>query len=81
MDPFDDLYGRRCRSYIGWFKADQVVLLGSQLIYLWKRFKLFKKGWIWLKVDNNFTPILEENSLMLMIEFTWKLTHEGCDEI
>ena len=33
MNPFDALYGRRCRSLILWFKMDESSLLGPDLIY------------------------------------------------
>ena len=33
MDPFEALYGRRCRSPIGWFELGEPSLLGPDLIY------------------------------------------------
>ncbi|XP_060170645.1 uncharacterized protein LOC132601579 [Lycium barbarum] len=33
MAPFEALYGRRCRSPIGWFKVGEAELLGPDLIY------------------------------------------------
>ena len=33
MDPYEDLYGRRCRSPIGWFEVGEPSLLGLELIY------------------------------------------------
>ena len=33
MAPFVDLYGRRCRSSIGWFEVGESSLLGPDLIY------------------------------------------------
>ena len=33
MDPFEALYGRRCRSPIGWFEVGETSLLGPNLIY------------------------------------------------
>ena len=32
MDPFEALYGRRCRSPIGWFDAFEVRLWGTDLM-------------------------------------------------
>ena len=33
MAPFEDLYGRRCRSLIGWFEVGEPSLLCPELIY------------------------------------------------
>ena len=33
MDPYEDLYGRRCRSPIGWFEVGEPLLRGPDLIY------------------------------------------------
>ena len=33
MAPYEALYGRRCRSPIGWFKVGEPSLLGPELIY------------------------------------------------
>ena len=33
MDPYATLYGRRCRSPIGWFEVGEPSLLGSNLVY------------------------------------------------
>ncbi|XP_070015658.1 uncharacterized protein [Nicotiana sylvestris] len=33
MAPFEALYGRRCRSPIGWFKVGEVELIGPYLIH------------------------------------------------
>ena len=32
MAPFEALYGRRCRSQVGWFKVGESSLLGPQII-------------------------------------------------
>ena len=32
MAPFEALYGRRCRSPVGWFKVGEVALLGPDLV-------------------------------------------------
>ncbi|XP_020972512.1 uncharacterized protein LOC110269175 [Arachis ipaensis] len=32
MAPFETLYGRRCRSPIGWFEVGEVKLLGPNLV-------------------------------------------------
>ena len=33
MAPYEDLYGRRCRSSIGWFEVGDSSILGIDLIY------------------------------------------------
>ena len=33
MAPYEALYGRRCRSLIGWFEVGEPSLLGPELIY------------------------------------------------
>ncbi|XP_070005476.1 uncharacterized protein [Nicotiana sylvestris] len=33
MAPFEALYGRRCRSPIGWFKVGEVELIGPDHVY------------------------------------------------
>ncbi|XP_075106758.1 uncharacterized protein LOC142179783 [Nicotiana tabacum] len=33
MAPYEDLYGQRCRSPIGWFKVGEAKLLGPNLVY------------------------------------------------
>lgn len=33
MTAFKDLYGRGCRSPIGWFKVSEVSLIGPELVY------------------------------------------------
>ena len=33
MAPYESLYGRRCRSPIGWFELGESSLLGPDLIY------------------------------------------------
>ena len=38
MAPYEALYGRRCRSPIGWFEDGEPSLLGPDLVY-----KTFKK--------------------------------------
>ena len=34
MAPYEALYGRRCRSPIGWFEVGELSLLSSDLIYM-----------------------------------------------
>ena len=34
MAPYEALYGRRCRSSIGWFEVGESSLLGPDLIYI-----------------------------------------------
>ena len=33
MTPFEALYGRRCRSPVGWFKVGESSILGAEIIY------------------------------------------------
>ncbi|WMV09535.1 hypothetical protein MTR67_002920 [Solanum verrucosum] len=33
MDPFEALYGRRCRFPIGWFEVCELDLIGPTLVY------------------------------------------------
>ena len=33
MAPYEALYGRRCRSNIGWFEVGEQSLLGPELIF------------------------------------------------
>lgn len=33
MDPFETLYGRRCRTLIGWFEVGEVSLIGPELVH------------------------------------------------
>ncbi|XP_049354773.1 uncharacterized protein LOC125819368 [Solanum verrucosum] len=33
MAPFEALYGRRCRSLVGWFEVGDIALLGPESIY------------------------------------------------
>ncbi|WMV24090.1 hypothetical protein MTR67_017475 [Solanum verrucosum] len=33
MDPFEALYGRRCKSLIGWFEVGEVALIGFELVH------------------------------------------------
>ncbi|WMV46526.1 hypothetical protein MTR67_039911, partial [Solanum verrucosum] len=34
MAPFEALYGRRCRSPVGWFEVGEVSLLGPKLVHM-----------------------------------------------
>lgn len=41
MAPFEYLYGRMCKSPIGWFEVDEFSLVGIELVIcLWIKFKL-----------------------------------------
>lgn len=31
--PFEDLYGRTCRSPIGWFKVGEATVVGPDLVF------------------------------------------------
>ena len=33
MAPFEALYGRRCRSPVGWFKVGEVRLIGPDMVF------------------------------------------------
>lgn len=33
MDPFEALYGRRCRSPVGWFEVGKVTLIRLELVF------------------------------------------------
>ena len=33
MAPFEELYGRRCRSPIGWFEVGESSILGPEIIH------------------------------------------------
>ena len=33
MAPFEALYGRKCRSPIGWFEVGEIALLGPDLLF------------------------------------------------
>ncbi|WMV13388.1 hypothetical protein MTR67_006773 [Solanum verrucosum] len=33
MSPFEALYGRRCRSPVGWFEVGEVSLIGPKLVH------------------------------------------------
>ena len=33
MAPFEALYGRRCRSPVGWFEVGEFALLGPEVVY------------------------------------------------
>ena len=33
MAPFEDLYGRNCRSPVGWFEVGEVALIGPDLVF------------------------------------------------
>ncbi|XP_060212237.1 uncharacterized protein LOC132639863 [Lycium barbarum] len=44
MAPFEALYGRRCRSPIGWFEVGEAELLGPDLVYqAMEKVKLIQK--------------------------------------
>ncbi|XP_070004205.1 uncharacterized protein [Nicotiana sylvestris] len=43
MAPFEALYGRRCRSPIGWFEVRDVGLIGPELVHqAMEKFKIIK---------------------------------------
>ncbi|XP_070046531.1 uncharacterized protein [Nicotiana tomentosiformis] len=45
MAPFEALYGRRCRSPIGWFEIGKVELIGPDLVHqAMEKFRINKEG-------------------------------------
>ena len=32
MAPYEDLYGRRCRSHVGWFEVGEAALIGPNSV-------------------------------------------------
>ena len=41
MTPYEDLYGRRCRSLVGWFEVGEIVLIGpDSVLYAMEKVKL-----------------------------------------
>ncbi|XP_019248846.1 PREDICTED: uncharacterized protein LOC109228122 [Nicotiana attenuata] len=52
MAPFKALYGRRCRSPIGWFKIGAAELIGSDLVYqAMEKVKIIKE---WMKTSQSW---------------------------
>ncbi|XP_070056177.1 uncharacterized protein [Nicotiana tomentosiformis] len=48
MEPFEALYGRRCRSPIGWFETGEAELMGPDLVHqAMEKVKIISK---WLKI-------------------------------
>ena len=44
MAPFEALYGRRCRSPVGWFEVGEFALIGPKLVYdAIKKVRLIRK--------------------------------------
>ncbi|WMV46044.1 hypothetical protein MTR67_039429 [Solanum verrucosum] len=44
MAPFEALYGRRCRSPIGWFEVGEIAQIGPELVYeAIEKFRLIKE--------------------------------------
>ena len=41
MAPFEGLYGRRCRSPVGWFEVEESSILGLEIIH-----EVLKKVWV-----------------------------------
>ncbi|WMV13948.1 hypothetical protein MTR67_007333 [Solanum verrucosum] len=41
MSPFEDLYGRRYKSYIGWFEVGDVALIGTEFVH-----KAMERVWL-----------------------------------
>ncbi|XP_069154585.1 uncharacterized protein [Solanum lycopersicum] len=40
MAPYESLYGRRCRSLVGWFKVGETALIRPEVDEIWKEEKL-----------------------------------------
>ena len=43
MAPYEALYGRRCRSLIGWFKVGEIALVGpDSVLYAMDKVQLIR---------------------------------------
>ena len=43
MATYKALYGRRCRSHVGWFEVGEVALIGTySLLYTMEKFQLIR---------------------------------------
>ena len=43
MAPYEALYGRRCRSPVGWFKVGEAALIGpDSVLYAMNKVKLIR---------------------------------------
>ena len=43
MGPYEALYGRRCRSPVGWFEVGEVALIGpDSVLYAMKKVQLIR---------------------------------------
>ena len=65
MEHFEELYGRRCKSSVGWFEVEEYSVLGPKIIYealdkvrMINRLKT-------LIVDKNHMPSKEEVNLYM----------------
>ncbi|WMV50253.1 hypothetical protein MTR67_043638 [Solanum verrucosum] len=58
MAPFKALYGRRCRSPVGWFEVGEIFLIGSELVYeAIEKVRLIRERLRMLKVDKSLMPM------------------------
>lgn len=61
MAPFEALYGRRCKSPIGWYKVGEMQIVGPDPIHqAMQDVKSSEKDLRWLRVIKNLMPILGE---------------------
>ena len=43
MAPYEALYGRRCRSHVGWFEVGEIVLIGpDSVLYAMEKVQLIR---------------------------------------
>ena len=43
IDPYEALYGRRCRSSVGWFEVGEVALIGpDSVLYVMEKVQLIR---------------------------------------
>ena len=43
MTPYEDLYGRRCRSPVGWFEVGEAALIGTDsVLYAMEKVQLIR---------------------------------------
>ena len=54
MTPYEDLYGRRCRSLVGWFEVGEIVLIGpDSVLYAMEKVLLIRDRLNTTKVFRN----------------------------
>ena len=54
MTPYEALYGRRCRSHVGWFEVGEAVLIGpDSVLYAMEKVLLIRDRLKTTKVFRN----------------------------